>query len=440
MGLRLVQVVGGGPAGLFAARLLKLARPEWSVRLYERLPAERTFGFGVGLTGRTLAQVRAADPEVADDLVSAAWPFSTAEFLLPHGTTAFHSGVAIGRATKLRLLARRAEDAGLKVELGTAPPVSELTAEADLVMAADGVGSRVRGELADRLGAHVEVGRGNFFWCGSEVPLDGAVFMSVRTDHGVFTAHAYPYARDRSTFVIEASDTTLHRAGLDASSLAADGATDEISLAYLSEAFAPLLGGVPFLGNRSRWTHFRTVRCARWSADSVVLLGDAAATAHPTIGSGTKLALESVIALATALHATDDVADALFAYERGRRPTLERLQALATRSQLWWESFECRLGVELAVDSGNAWDPAGDRLLATAIRLARDGAAVVRLTGGADPEQIRDRLAVGERLRREAGVLVQVSGPRSSLGELADGLVAGRADIICLADEEAAHD
>ena len=504
---RRVRVVGGGPAGLFAARLLKRAWPGWEVRLHERLPAEQTFGFGVGLSGRTLTAVQAADPEVAADLVAAAWRFSTAEFRLPQGTAAipgFHSGVAIGRATMLRILGRRAEDAGVKLEPGAAPPWPEAGADADLVIAADGVGSTLRQELAGRFGPDVTEARSNFFWCGSDVPLPGTVFMPVRTEHGVFTMHAYPYERHRSTFVIDASDAALRAAGLAGPVFAADSDSDERSLAYLSAAFAGLLGGRPFVGNRSRWTHFRTVRCARWSAGPVVLLGDAAATAHPTIGSGTKLALESAIALVAALRGGDGIEPALAAFEQTRRPEVERLQALAGRSQLWWDSFEHRLALSparmaagflsragavslddlartgpdlavaavadwagvppgdvptsqlshwvlsqplpgtgftsrltgpaepsLTVATGDAWGPAGDRVLAA----APGSGQVVRLTGGPAPDQVRDRLAVAERLRAE-GRIVQVAGPPSSLPDLADGLVAGRTDLVCLEPPE----
>jgi anthraniloyl-CoA monooxygenase len=500
---RLVQIAGGGPAGLFAARLLKRTWPGWEVRLYERLPAEQTFGFGVGLTGRTLAAIREADPEVADDLIAASWPFSTAEFQLPQGTAAipgFHSGAAIGRAALLAILAGRAEDAGVKIERGAAPAWPAIADGADLVIAADGVGSDLRRELSGRLGPSVSLARGNFFWCGSEVPLPGTVFMPVPTEHGVFTAHAYPYSAQRSTFVIDASDATLEAAGLADPVFTADGDSDERSLAYLSQAFAGILGGRPFAGNRSRWTHFRTVRCARWTAGRLVLLGDAAATAHPTIGSGTKLALESAIALVGALRIADGVEPALAAFERERRPAVQRLQAVADRSQLWWESFEHRLtlapariataflsragavslddlartgpslaadavaewagvpareipasglsdwvlsrplpgtaftrrlaepaGTPLAVGTGDAWGPAGDRLVAAAPAPGQ----IVRLVGGPAPEHVRDRLAVAERLRAQ-GRIVQVAGPGSSLAELVDGLVAGRADLVCL--------
>lgn len=512
---RFVRVVGGGPAGLFAARALKRAHPQWEVRLYERLPAEDTFGFGVGLSARTLDAVRAADAEVAGDLVAAAHRYSSGQFRLPRGTVeipGFHSGVAIGRAALLRCLVRRAEEAGVKIEIGTAPPVEELSAEADLVIAADGVNSAIRTALADRFEPQIADGRGNFFWCGAPVVLDGTVFAPVRTDVGVFTAHAYPYSDERSTIVIDAGDETLRKAGLDTAAFGSDAASDERSLAFLTEIFAPLVDGAELIGNRSRWTHFRTVRCARWASGNVVVLGDAAATAHPTIGSGTKLALESAIALASALGDPDaELGAALASYEQTRRPSVDRFQTMATRSQLWWDSFDRRLGLDpnrlaagflsragavsldtladsgpdlarraaaayagvdpaevpadgitewvltrpldtsngrfasrlvdpapdaLAVDSGDAWGPPGDAVLDAARGLVDGGAAIVRLTGPSSADDLRDRLATGERLRGELGVTVQVGGPRHLLGELADGLLAGRTDLVCLEDGE----
>lgn len=510
MQTRLVQVVGGGPAGLFAARLIKRSHPEWDVRLYERLPAEDTFGFGVGLSARTLDSVRAADAELADDLVAVAHRYSSGQFRLPTGTVeipGFHSGVAIGRAGLLRCLTRRAEESSVKIEFGAAPPIDELTGDADLVIAADGVNSSVRTALADCFEPQTEDGRSNFFWCGASVVLDGTVFAPACTEYGVFTPHAYPYSDERSTVVIDASDETLRNAGLASGSFDSDAASDEESLAFLTEVFAPLIDGTQLIGNRSRWTHFRTVRCARWSTGNVVLLGDAAATAHPTIGSGTKLALESAIALVTALGDAADVPQALREFERTRRPSLERLQAMAWRSQLWWDSFDHRLGEDpsrlaagflsragavsiegiadsapdlarravaayagvdpadaptegvtdwvlerplecgtlryprrvveplpdtIEIGSADAWGSPGDAALAAARELADGGIAAVRLTGPPSASDMRDRLAMGERLRSEAGLIVQVAGQSDCLAELADGLVAGRTDLVCL--------
>jgi anthraniloyl-CoA monooxygenase len=234
--------------------------------------------------------------------------------------------------------------------LGEAPPLDALRADSDLVIAADGVSSAAREQLAGELGATDQTGRGQFIWCGAELRLEGTVFMPVSTADGTFVAHAYPYEAGRSTFVIETDDETLARAGCGTVQFAADGDSDSASLAYLTEAFGELLGGRPFVGNRSRWMHFRTVRCRRWHVDNVVLLGDAAATAHPSLGSGTKLALEAAIALAATMEGvgSNPPASLLASFEASLRPNVERLQERARRSQLWWESFPSRLSLSPA--------------------------------------------------------------------------------------------
>jgi anthraniloyl-CoA monooxygenase len=278
-----VRVIGGGPAGLFAARLLALDHPDWDIALCERLPPDDTFGFGVGLTGGLLGALEEADRPVHDAIQAAAFPFSGAGFDLPLGSVRlgqFHAG-AIGRARLLQLLLDFAVDGGVRVDIPAKGDLDVLRAGADLVIAAVGVSSAVRERLRGPLGVTESLGRGHFIWCGSETSLDGTVFQPVTTDDGLFVAHAYPYAEGRSTFVIETAAETLARAGCEQRNFSGDGDSDEASLAYLSGAFADLLGGGAFLGNRSRWMQFRTVRCAGWSEGIVVLLGDAKASAHP---------------------------------------------------------------------------------------------------------------------------------------------------------------
>lgn len=344
---RRISVIGGGPAGLFAARLLALDHPDWSVTLHERLPPDDTFGFGVGLTRGLLKALQGADEPLYEAVSAAAFPFAGAAFHLPAGTvelSQFHTG-AIGRAKLLRILAEHAQDAGVDVRVGATATIDDLHGDADLVIAADGVSSPTRLQLADELGAFDQEGRGLFIWCGGETALEGAAFVPVQTGAGLFVAHAYPYAPGGSTFVIETDKATLERAGCRQASFAEEAASDERALRYLSDAFSDLLDGGALVGNKSRWMHFRTVACERWHHENVVLLGDAKATAHPSLGSGTKLALEDAIALATALRECGGKAPAscLEVFERERRPDVAMIQDRAHRSQLWWESFGSRL-------------------------------------------------------------------------------------------------
>jgi anthraniloyl-CoA monooxygenase len=514
-----VCVIGGGPAGLFAARLLAIDHPDWEISVYERLPPRDTFGFGVGLTDGTLRTLQAADPDVHRSIVEAAYPFAGAEFRMPGGIARlvrFHSG-AIRRSRLLALLQEHAERSGVDVHIGEEMDLDQALDAADLVVGADGVSSATRARFAAELGARETLGRGLFIWCGAELDLDRTVFAPARTEHGLFVAHCYPYAEHQATFVIETDAQAVARAGCVTATFSADGDSDEPALDYLSHAFAELLQGGRFVGNRSRWSHFRTVTCQRWHHERVVLLGDAKATAHPSIGSGTKLALEDAVALARSLRDVEshDLVAKLADFERVRRPAVDRLQDRARRSQLWWESFDARaqlsparlavaylsragavslddlrtsapelarqavsdfsgvdqgsvpdrelaqwvlerplvsngaslptriLDVEqasagalsprtLAVECDDPWGNEAASVVATAKALVDDGCGLICLSGAASRAALLDRLALAERVRRAAGVPVAVEGSGSQIDDLADALVAGRADLATL--------
>jgi 2-polyprenyl-6-methoxyphenol hydroxylase-like FAD-dependent oxidoreductase len=346
MQLRRAAVLGGGPGGLYAARLLKLTHPDCEVVVHEQGRPDTTFGFGVGLAAGTQRKLEAADPDTLRDLVAAGFRHDMT-MRVGEDVARVHSDrlVGIARTELLAILQRHAEKAGVRLEYGTRRTADEC--DADLVVAADGVRSATR--ESGPFGGSADVGRGLFLWCGADFALTDAVFTPVRTEHGVFVTHAYPYADDRSTFLIETDERTWRAAGFAASSDATPSdASDETALRYLREVFAEQLNGHRLIGNRTRWQRFHTVRCDRWSDGRVVLLGDAAHTAHFSIGSGTKLAMEDAIGLVEALAAADDTVEAGARYEAVRRPAVERMQELARRSQLWWESFPSRMDLPVA--------------------------------------------------------------------------------------------
>jgi anthraniloyl-CoA monooxygenase len=347
MQLRRVGVLGGGPGGLYAARLLKLARPSCDVIVYEQGEPGSTFGFGVGLAAGTQRKLQAADPDTLRDIVAAGCQHDMTMQVGEHVARVHNDRlIGVARTELLAVLQRHAEKAGARLEFGARWRAGDL--DVDIVIAADGISSATR-EDGD-FGGTVDVGRGLYLWCGTDFALAEAVFAPVETEHGTFVTHAYPYSDGQSTFLIETDEQTWRRAGFGAG-FAAGGeqapsdASDLFSLRYLQQAFAGQLRGHALIGNRTRWTRFRTVRCQRWSNGRTVLLGDAAHTAHYSIGSGTKLAMEDAIALVEALGAEPDAARAFARYEASRRPAVGRLQELARRSQLWWESYPSRLHI-----------------------------------------------------------------------------------------------
>ncbi|MDY6809902.1 MAG: FAD-dependent monooxygenase [Actinomycetota bacterium] len=445
MNLSRIAVLGGGPGGLYAARLLKRSHPDADVVVYEQGAPETTFGFGVGLASRTQRNLREADPTSLDAIVDVSHPhemsmrIGDAVARLSHGEL-----LAIARTTLLDVLQRHAAAAGVRVEFGQRRTVGDL--DADLVVAADGVNSVTRTELAAEFGPHISTGDGLYLWCGTDVALESAIFTPVGTEHGTFVAHAYPYAADRSTFLIETDETTWRNAGFDISTEQTGAAdSDETSLRYLERAFAQQLGGHRLIGNRTRWMRFRTVTCEQWHSGNVVLIGDAAHTAHYSIGSGTKLAMEDAIALDRAVREAATLEEALTAYEAIRRPGVEYLQSIATRSELWWESFPYRADIpvdQLMIAYMTRAGKVGlDRFMASAPDIATQGLA--EFAGVAQARVPEDgltdwvlarpldrhglsfpRRAAPESLRHEPGTEVLTVDLLSAWGDEADDVVA----------------
>jgi anthraniloyl-CoA monooxygenase len=343
-----IAVIGGGPGGLFAAALARAADPTREVTVVERNRAEDTFGFGVVFSDATLAGIHDADPVLRTALTEHGVHWDPIEVRLK-GERLVCGGngmAAVERRTLLRLLQQRAIEVGVDVRFATeADPDALLAAGYDLVLAADGANSRLRERFADVFDSGVETATAKFIWLGTTYPFTGLTFVHERGPHGVFAVHGYPIGTGVSTFIVETDEDTWRAAGLDEFDVTqAPGPSDERTRAYLENLFAEQIDGHPLLVNNSRWGSFRTRRTRRWrhrvGDTAIALLGDAAHTAHFSVGSGTKMAMEDAVALVAALDAHgDDVDAALARYEAERQPQVARIQDSARPSLSWWEHF-----------------------------------------------------------------------------------------------------
>lgn len=337
-----IACVGGGPAGLYLALLMKKRDPAHDVVVYERNRPDDTFGFGVVFSDATLAQLEQVDPESYADIARNFYHWDDID--VHHRgqvlTSTGHGFSGMSRRLLLQILQRRA--AALGVRLDFQHPVDALP-EADLVVAADGVNSALRSRLD--FGTRLDVRPNRFVWLGTTRPFPAFTFYFRQNEHGLFRVHAYQYAARAenpgepiSTFILECTEETFRRAGLDT-------ASEADTIAYAERLFAPELGDHRLVGNRSVWRQFPTVHNARWhlpvGSSQVVLVGDAAHTAHFSIGSGTKLAMEDAIALDVAIaQHPGDLAQALALYERDRRPGVDAVQRAAQVSLAWFEETE----------------------------------------------------------------------------------------------------
>jgi len=337
-----IACVGGGPGGLFFATLVKQADPSIQVTVFERNRASDTFGFGVVFSDATLAAIHQADPVLLRGLRDHGRHWDQIEVRLK-GSRLRCGGngmAAITRRTLLTLLQQRALEVGVELRFATEVPSLASLAEYDLVVAADGANSRIRGELADVFAPTVEVATAKFIWFGTTYPFEGLTFVHAQSPHGTFAVHGYPIGDGVGTFIVETDEQSWRAAGLDEFDTGQPpGPSDEKTKRYLEKLFADQMDGHGLLRNNSRWGNFRTWRTATWHHENVVLLGDAAHTAHFSVGSGTKMALEDAVALASSVLGSADLSAALASYQDIRKPKVARIQDSARPSLSWWEHF-----------------------------------------------------------------------------------------------------
>ncbi|MFN8456531.1 MAG: FAD-dependent monooxygenase [Anaerolineae bacterium] len=322
-----VLILGGGPAGLYFGLLLKKANPQHDITLIERNPRHATYGWGVVFSDRTLASFREADYKTYTEI--------TDSFVIWDNIDVWYRGQVrrcggnvfsgISRRTLLNILQNRCQELGVKLRFQTditdlAQLTPSLESAYDLIVAADGVNSLVRHTYAHIFKPDLEVGKAKYIWLGTDKVFDAFTFIFQENEHGLFQVHAYPFDGTTGTFIIECEESAWRRAGLEQ-------AGEAESIAYCEQLFAANLGGHKLMSNNSKWINFVRVKNKSWRHRNIILLGDAAHTAHFSIGSGTKLAMESAIALVNAVEQHSNLDAALNDYELEQQaPRREALQ------------------------------------------------------------------------------------------------------------------
>ena len=345
-----LAVVGGGPAGLYFALLLKKTRPDFEIAVLERNPRDNTFGWGVVFSDQTMSNFSGADAATFEQITAslAHWDdidvHVRGRIITSHG----HGFSGIARKKLLNILQRRCEEVGVLLHFQAdvrdeAGLARYGLADADLIVAADGVNSALRARHAAHFDPDLDVRKAKYIWLGTTLPFEAFTFYFVENAHGVFQAHCYRFDRETSTFIVECDDASWSRAGFDRLDLKA-------TVAACEALFAPWLNGHRLVSNAlptaPPWISFVRVRNRSWFHGKVVLIGDAAHTAHFSIGSGTKLAMEDAIALARVLAGSRPTAEALSEYQNERMTEALRLQNAARNSMEWFENVKRYIGLE----------------------------------------------------------------------------------------------
>ena len=337
-----IAVLGGGPAGLYFAYLWKTRHPDAEIDLFEQNPADATWGFGVVFSEQALEFLRADDPDTVDAIAPCMESWNNITLNL-RGRSVDIDGVgfsSISRLPLLNILQQRAGAAGVTLQYETPFQSVDRFSGYDLIVAADGLNSLVRRSFEGDFGASLSYSSNKFAWYGTTKRFETLSQTFVATERGTFNAHHYRFSPAMSTFLIECDRATWQRYGF------ADKTVEE-SKAICEHVFADVLDGQPLVSNKSVWRNFPWVWNEHWSFKNMVLIGDALHSAHFSIGSGTRLAIEDAIALAKALEAEPDMASALARYEAERKPIVKKLVVAARTSADWYEKFPEHMKLDL---------------------------------------------------------------------------------------------
>jgi 2-polyprenyl-6-methoxyphenol hydroxylase-like FAD-dependent oxidoreductase len=337
-----IAVIGGGPGGLYFAYLWKRRHPKAVIELFEQNPEGATWGFGVVFSDQALEFLRADDPETVDAIAPRMESWRNITINL-RGESVEIDGVgfsSIGRLELLTLLQARVRSVGVTAGYETSVDSVDRFASYDLVIAADGLNSTVRRSFEKEFGASVTHSTNKFAWYGTTRTFATLSQTFVATERGTFNAHHYRYSPSMSTFLVECDTATWRAYGFEHKSI-------EESQAICEQVFAETLDGHKLISNKSVWRNFPWIWNERWSHRNMVLIGDALHTAHFSIGSGTRLAIEDAIALTKALEAETDIAAALARYERERKPIVKKLVTAARTSADWYEHFPEHMKLDL---------------------------------------------------------------------------------------------